>query len=141
MFSGFRFRNRSCGDPPTIQKLTVKEAEVLTEGDLVELVEGEVKLAKATGTTILGECMQTLSVAAVAGSTHIQVITDPDAVYSVEDNNARKMGDVLDMTGTTGAMKLTADSHHNFIVVAPSAINEPTLVKINPGAQWAAKAH
>jgi len=100
----------------------------LTKGDLVNLESGEVDLAASNDAALLGEVIETKS--GVDSTTLIKVITDRDAVYAVYDANARTMGTVLDIAGTTGAMTLATDSNHDVVVVANSAADEPTLVAI-----------
>jgi hypothetical protein len=58
------------------------------------------------------------------------VIIDWDAVYSVYDPNARAMGDLLDISGATGAQTVTTASNNDVRVVANSTADERTLVMI-----------
>lgn len=126
--AGFKFSHRQSGQPPTIMTLYFKDTETLTKGDLVNAESGELDLAATNDAALLGAVQQTL--AGVDSTTLIEVIVDEDAVYSVYDANARKIGDVLDIAGATGAMGVTTDSSHDVIVVANSAADELTLVKI-----------
>jgi len=125
---GFHFAYRLNGGQPTIQEFLFKDTETLTKGDLVNLESGEVDLAVTNDAALLGEVIETKS--GVDSTTLIKVITDRDAVYAVYDANARTMGTVLDIAGTTGAMTLATDSNHDVVVVANSAADEPTLVAI-----------
>lgn len=128
--SGFTFAYRVSGDAPTIQNLLFAAEETLTIGDLVTASGGGVKLGATAGSKFLGGVLNTK-----AGKTtdRIEVITDPDAVYSVVDANARKIGDTLDLAGATGVQKLAASSNKEFVVVAESSASEPTLVRFNTG--------
>ena len=66
----------------------------------------------------------------------MRVITDPDAVYSTYDQNARVAGATLDIAGTTGQMTLATSSNVDLLVVATSTATERTLVKIAHGESW-----
>jgi len=135
---GFKFRYRSCGSTPTIQALLFKDTETLSQGDLVNLESGTVDLAATADSNLMGVALQTL--AGTSGVTRIKVITDADAVYGVVDNNARKIGDTLDVAGATGAQGVAASSNKEFVVVADSLASEETLVTINADAHWLKKA-
>lgn len=116
---------------PTVEKFYFKDDEDLTEGDLVNLETGEVDLAASGDTGLLGIALETKT--GVDSTTEIEVITNPDAIYSVYDANARIKGAKLDFTGATGQMTVTTDSDHDLLVIANSAADERTLVMINPG--------
>ena len=128
---GFRFRFRLCGAPPTIEDLLFKNTETLTKGDLVNLETGEVDLAATNDTALLGVALEKLS--GTDSTTRIKCITDDDAVYGVYDANARLKGATLDLAGATGAMTVAASNNVDLIVVAESAADEETLVKIAHG--------
>jgi len=130
--AGFKFRFRMSGAPPTIQEFVVADAETITAGDLVTLASGEIDLAASDDVGILGVALETK---ACNGTTDkIKCIVDADAVYGVYDANARVKGAILDITGTTGAMTVAADSDHDVVVYAPSAADEETLVYIIHGS-------
>lgn len=128
---GFRFRYRTSGGKPTVQRLTMKDTETLTSGDFVNLESGEVDLAASEDANLLGAVQETVE--GVDSTTEVDVITDDDAVYGVVDNNARKIGATLDITGTTGAQGVTTSSKKEFVVVADSLATEETLVRVNVG--------
>lgn len=130
MALGFRYAYRLSGAAPTIQTLTIKDTETLTKGDLVNLESGEIDLAASGDESMLGVVLETA--AGTDSTTTYDVITDPDAVYSVTDANARAIGATLDITGTTGAMTVAASSDKDLVVVADSSADEATLVRINP---------
>lgn len=136
--AGFTFAYRESGDVPTVQKFLCKDTETLTRGDLANLESGEIDLAAAGDTNLVGAIQQTA--AGTDSTTYFEVITDVDAVYSVVDNNARVVGATLDITGATGAQGVTTSSGKEFVVVAPSSATEPTLVKINIGKHFKNKA-
>jgi len=129
--AGFRFAYRLSGGAPTIQKLLFKDTETLTRGDMVNLESGEVDLLAAADTAGLGAVQETK--AGTDSTTYIEVITDADAVYEVDDANARLKGATLDISGATGAQTVTTSSQKNFVVQAPSSATEPTLVRFNVG--------
>lgn len=134
MAYGFRFAYRLSGGAPTIQDLTFKDTETITKGDLVNLETGEVDLAATNDTALVGVALETVS--GTDSTTKIKCITDLDAVYAVDDANARAIGATLDITGATGAMTVTTSSNADVLVVADSSATEPTLVRINTGEHW-----
>lgn len=131
---GFEFIQRTCGAGPTIKNVLGKGTISLTKGDLVCLSSGELVLAvagTAATTNILGVCLETKA-AAVAH--RFPVIIDDDAVYGVKDASARKIGDPLDIDGTTtGTLGVTTASTKEFVVVEDSNANEQTRVRVNVG--------
>lgn len=136
--AGFTFRFLIGGGKPDVQRLTFKDTETITKGDLVNLESGEVDLAATADTNLLGAAEET--VAGTDSTSKIDVITNPDAVYAVVDNNARVKGATLDLTGSTGAQGVTTSSNKEFVVHADSAADQPTLVRINIGKHHASKA-
>jgi hypothetical protein len=126
---GFKFRFTMHGGPPWIQELTIKDTETLSKGDMVEIDGGEIDLAVTTDDNVIGMVLETK--AGTDSTTTYQVIVDPFAVYGVYDANARALGDTLDVAGTTGAQTVGSSSGKEFVVVAPSAADEETLVMIN----------
>lgn len=130
---GFRYRGRMYGDPdnPTIQDLLFKDDETLTKGDMLNLESGEVDLAVAADANLLGIAMETL--AGTDSTTRIRCIVDADAIYGVYDANARSKGDVLEVSGATGAMTITASTNDQFVVYADSTADEETLLVFNVG--------
>ena len=137
--AGFKFRYRLCGDPPTVQVLKSKDTETLTAGDMANLESGEVDLAATGDTNLLGVILGPIG-AAVDSTTDIRFIRDDDAVYGVDDANARLMGATLDIAGTTGAQTVASSSNKEFVVVAPSSATQETLVKFNVGRHHDLKA-
>lgn len=136
--TGFRFRYRISGAFPTVQQVKFKDTETLSIGDLTNLEAGLADLAATADTNLLGACQQTE--AGTSEVTRIEVITDADAVYGVVDNNARKIGDTLDIAGATGAQHVAASANKELVVVADSLATEETLVRINVGKHFASKA-
>lgn len=62
------------------------------------------------------------------GATSIKAIVNPDAVYAVDDANARLAGATLDIAA--GGMGVAASVNADLLVVAPSSAAERTLVRI-----------
>jgi hypothetical protein len=116
------------GSDPIIQTFTVKDAVVLSAGELVTLDAGEVDAAASGDSTLVG-----IAVGAVDNTDDgltARCIMNPGAVYYVEDDaNARKVGDRLDIAA--GGLTVAADSNHDLIVVRDSAASEPTYVAFN----------
>jgi hypothetical protein len=129
---GFKFEYRLCGQPKTVRTFYFKDSETLHIGDLANLEAtsnvGEVDLAATNDTALLGAVEETK--AGRDSTTQIEVIIDWDAVYSVYDPNARAMGDLLDISGATGAQTVTTASNNDVRVVANSTADERTLVMI-----------
>jgi len=136
--AGFQFRYRLCGAMPTIQDILFKDTETLTKGDFANLESGEIDLAATADANLLGAIYETQ--AGTDSTTRARVITDDDAVYAVEDANARKIGDVLDIRGATGAQGVTSATNREFIVVAESSATQKTLVRVNTGKHFLNKA-
>lgn len=136
--AGFEFHHRTDGGAPTIETLTIKDTETLTAGDMVNLESGEIDLAATADTNLLGVVLETKE--GTDSTTTYRVITDPDAVYAVEDANARVKGATLDIAGATGAQGVAASTNKEFAVVSASTASEPTLVRINVGKHFANKA-
>ena len=129
---GFRAMGRMSGGPTTVQTHTFKDDETLYKGDLVNLESGEIDLAATGDTALLGVVQKTT--VGTDSTTTVEVITDPDMVYAVYDANVRAAGALLDISGAAGAQTIAAASNNEFIVVAPSAADELTLVRINPAS-------
>jgi hypothetical protein len=137
--AGFEFAYRISGSAPTIQNLIVLNDTSFKKGDLVNLETGQVDLAATADTNLVGVVLATLS-GLVPGTDRIAVITDPDAVYRVVDNNARSIGATLDLAGASGAQGVAASSNKEFVVEADSGADEPTLVRVNVGKHFKNKA-
>lgn len=139
MAAGFTFRERPNGATPTIKEFVMKDTETLTAGDMLNLeAAGEVDLAATGDTNLLGVVLKT--VAGIDSTTKVRCITDPDAIYSVVDNNARAVGDTLDIAGTTGAQGVASSSNKEFVCAATTSATEETLVRINVGKHHESKA-
>ena len=60
---------------------------------------------------------------------YVEAISNPGAIYAVDDANARSVGDKLDLA--SGGLGLATDSNHDFIVWKSCTADEPTLVIFN----------
>ncbi len=136
---GFWFVRRESGGLPSYQTFVVADT-AFHEGDTVELEsDGEVDLGAAGDSNFIGVVSETLS-GLTAGTSIIEVITDPDAIYSVYDPNARTVGATLDISGATGAQTVTTSSGKEFVVVETSTATERTRVRFNIGKHHKNKA-
>jgi len=132
--AGFRYAYRESGGTPTIQSAVFQDSETLTKGDMVSIESGKADLSATNDTTLAGVALETK-----AGTTNVSYITfiaDTDAVYAVDDANARLNGATLDIAGATGAMTVASSSNVDVQVVADSSATEPTLVRIAHGEQY-----
>lgn len=127
--AGFTFAYRLSGAAPTIQDFLFADTETLTKGDMINLETGTADLLATNDEGIAGVALETK--AGTADVDRVKIITDPDAVYSVVDANARLVGATLDISGATGAQTVTTSSNKEFVVVAETSATEPTLVIIN----------
>lgn len=132
--AGFEFAYRLSGGAPTIQDLVFKDTETITKGDLVNLESGQIDLAATNDDGLVGVALETK--AGTTAVTKLKVVTDPDAVYSVVDANARVIGATLDVSGATGAQTVATSSNKEFVCVSDSSATEPTLVLINQAHHW-----
>ncbi len=136
--AGFTFKHRLGGGAPNIRNIISSDA-TLTVGDLVSIESQKLDLAVTADATLAGVVLGpgdpddgNGGVLTLTANTDLaRVIIDEDAVYAVADANARKVGDVLDITGGTGAQGVGASTNADLIVVADSTATQPTLVKIN----------
>lgn len=125
--AGFEFAYCLHGGAPQIQKITIADTVVLSQGEMVNLETGELTTAVTADTLLVGVCLEDVDNTDDGLSAH--VIVSEDAVYSVEDNNARLKGATLDIA--TGALGVTTDNNSDLIVVKDSTATERTLVTFN----------
>lgn len=140
--AGFRLVHRLSGGVATIREI-VSADTTLHEGDMVN-IEGSAgartaDLAVTNDTKLAGVVLGPEDGDNGSGGTltlngtsdRVRVCIDEDAVYAVTDANVRHFGDTLDIAGATGAQTVAASSNVDFVVVANSTANEPTLVMIS----------
>lgn len=125
--AGFRWAGSMDGSDPIIRRFTVKASAVLSRNEIVNLESGEVDAGATNDTAFLG--VATEDVDNTADGLTVAVITNPFAIYAVEDANARAAGATLDLA--SGGMGLASSSNADFKVWADSAADEPTLVVFN----------
>lgn len=128
---GFRWRGTRSGAPMTYQTFTFKDTETLHYGDIANVESSEVDLGATNDTGFVGMVLETK--AGVDSTTQIKVTTNIDAIFGVYDPNARAIGDLLDLSGATGAQTVTTASNNDFVVIASSSATEETLVCFAPG--------
>lgn len=116
---------------PTIEEVVVANDEVFTFGEMLNLESGEADAGVAGDSAFLGPAQQSLD-NADDGLT-VKVIVNVDAVYGVDDANARLMGATLDLA--SGGLGVTGTSNADFIVWRTSTATEETLVVWN-GNSW-----
>jgi uncharacterized protein YbcI len=126
---GFQYRYRLSGGPPTIQSFASPNGDRFTAGDMVGVDDTFVRLGATGGAGLLGAAVDGRADADQA----IQVITDADAVYGVEDANPRAKDDRLDLTGTSGAQGIAPTVNADLTVVLDCSDEEETLVRITIG--------
>jgi hypothetical protein len=134
MAYGFRFSHRLSGGAPTIQSAFFTSTETITKGDMVSVATGKVAPSVTNDATLGGVALET--VAGTASTSSLRFISDEDAVYAVDDANARLNGASLNITGTTGAFTVTTSTNADVQVVGDSSATEPTLVKITEGEHF-----
>lgn len=127
---GFEFRYRLNGGPRTVQLFVLEQDQTIARGDIVKLTGSDVGLAVTGDGGLIGAVER---VAADRSATTLHVVTDADAVYAVEDRNARTKGSTLDVTGITGAQGVGESVNAEFVVVLDCTVYEDTLVRINDG--------
>ena len=125
--AGFTWAYNLHGGSPIVRDQTVANTVVLSKNEMVNLETGELTTAVTADTALYGiaaeDCDNTDDGLSCA------VIINEDAVYSVEDNNARLAGATLDIA--TGALGVDGTSNADLIVVEDSTAIERTLVTFN----------
>lgn len=125
--SGFKWAGSKDGSEPIIRKFVVKDTSVIARNAMVNLESGEADLGATNDSAFLGAATE--AVDNTDDGLSISVITNPGAIYAVEDANVRAAGATLDLG--SGGLTLAASSNADFKVWADSAADEPTLVVFN----------
>lgn len=125
--AGFRWAGSIDGSEPIIRRFVVADAEVLSRGEMVNLESGELDAGATNDSAFLGPCTE--DVDNTDDGLTCAVITNPGAIYAVDDANVRAAGATLDLG--TGGLTVAATSNADFKVWADSAADEPTLVIFN----------
>ena len=126
--SGFTFRYRLSGKPPTVKGFVFKTSGPLSRGDLVTLRDGDAELSKTGDTALVGAAVESPNGDAAKRS--ISVIVDADAVYGVKDAGIRLKGATLDLRGDSGAQGLSTGVNGDLVVDVDSGEDDETLVLI-----------
>jgi len=138
--AGFEFRYKVSGGPPTVQSIVTTDT-AYKKGDTV-LIDAlsRASLGVSGSATFIGVCLADYA-SLTAGTSKIDVLVDPDAVFAVTDANARNIGATLDVSGATGAQTVTTSSNKEFVVVnTKAAASDKTLVRWNVGEHLLNKA-
>lgn len=138
--SGIRYVGTLNGGESRIGEFTVKNAEVIYKGEILNLTSSN-EAAKATTDdgTIIGVALEAVDNSA-DGKT-VRCIISPDAVYAYRDGTAHAAGATLDLTkGSSTGDKLGASSNADFTVIADNAAAEDTLFIITPGEHYLHKS-
>jgi uncharacterized protein YbcI len=125
--TGFEFRYRLSGRPPTIQSFAMDGTQPCG-GDMVSVAGRHARLAATGDLDILGVAQETVGGEAARDS--VRVIVDADAVYGVHDPVARLKGASLDLSRTAGAHTVGPTVNADFLVDVDSRASEETLVWI-----------
>lgn len=128
MAAGFSYYGDvSGGGNPVTRKYVLADGEIISKGEMCNLESNEVDAGASNDAAFIGAAVE--SVDNTDDGLSIWVICNPGAIYAVEDANARGAGDTLDLA--SGGMGVTTSSNADFVVVADSTADEPTLVKFN----------
>lgn len=128
MATGFTWVYNLSGGTPTIKTITVKDAEVISKGEMCSMDTGELDAGASNDATFLGAAVEACD--NTDDGLTCRVITNVDAVYEVTDANARVIGATLDLA--SGGLGVTTSSNVDLIVVENSSATEPTRVRIVP---------
>lgn len=125
--AGFWFAGTLDGSQPIVQTFVVKASAVITKGEMLNLETGEADAGATGDTALIGIATEDVD-NTVDGHT-VDAIVNPNAIYGVDDANARVTGALLDLA--SGALGITTDSNHDVMVVSDSSASEPTMVTFN----------
>lgn len=127
MPAGFRWYGSLDGSEPIKKRYVVKASAVISEGEMLNLESNEADAGVTNDSNFIGPACE--AVDNTVDGHYVEAISNPNAIYAVDDANARGIGDKLDLG--TGGLTLAADSNHDFIVWKSSTADEPTLVIFN----------
>ena len=152
----FNWRYNLSAGRPLVLTYYMKDTETLTKGDIINIETGEADLGVTTDVAFAGQMLGAatpteekdsngvLTPGVVSGTdstTIIKAIANPDAVYGVNDANARQPGALLDISGATGAQTVGASSNTEFVVVErKNQTSDETRVQIISTNHYLAKA-
>lgn len=127
MASGFVWAGSLDGSEPIIQKFVVKNAAVISKGEMLNLESGEADAGASGDTGLIGAAVEDVDNS--DDGLYVKAIVNPNAIYRVVDANARVAGATLDLA--SGGLGVTTTNNADLLVVADSAADEPTLVTFN----------
>ena len=113
-------------------KFVAKNAVVFSAGELCNLEAGEADGAATGDAALIGAAVE--DVDNTNDGEQVAVIINPNAIYAVDDANARSAGDVLDIA--SGGLGVTSPTNNDLIVVMDSGADEPTYVTFNVGKHY-----
>jgi uncharacterized protein YbcI len=127
--SGFRFRYRLRGGPPTVHHAAVDLTASVNQGDLLALDGDALRPAEPGDATFVGLALGEVT----RGSSHaeVSVIVNEDAVYAVDDPFERAEGEQLAVDGPSGTQGIAARPGSELLVVVSCSAEEETLVRIS----------
>lgn len=145
--AGFIWAYNISGGRELIYEFLMKDTEVLSVGDMLNLESNEVDLAATNDTDMLGPMGGAADpddnvagnpgrVSGTTGVTKVRATINPDAVLTAPDANVRLVGAPLDIVGATGAQAYTGNSNTDFFVMKASAATEDTLAIIAFGEHY-----
>lgn len=97
------------------ESFAVASGVTVTKGDFVYFASGRITSASVAGQPLIGVVLETATGNA-GGTVEALVLTDPDAVYLVDNDNvgttfaATHVGTKFDLIGTTGAQLIDTSS-------------------------------
>lgn len=125
--AGFRYYGSIDGSEPIKKRYVVKASAVLSDGEMLNLESGEADAGASNDSNFIGAACEEVD-NTVDGHT-VEAISNPGAIYAVDDANARSVGDKLDLA--SGGMGVTSAANNDFIVWKSCTADEPTLVIFN----------
>ncbi len=132
----FDFTSTSTGEgtTPIRKKFYMQDAAVIPIGAIgqVSATTGEIALGVSGSGLLIG--VSAHGVDNTDDGEQIVVSTNPEAVFSVVDANARVLGEQLDLS--SDGLGLTTDNNHDFVVVEPSTATESTYVSFYGSAHF-----
>jgi uncharacterized protein YbcI len=128
--AGFTYRYRLGGGDPTLRRFATANSG-FAAGDMLNFAAGALSVGTTGDAALLG-AVHEVGPHGPDGHT-VTVVVDGDAVYGVLDPNPRARGAALDLTGVTGGHGVAAGRTAELTVVADSAADEETLVRITIG--------
>lgn len=127
MPAGFQWAGSIDGSEPILRRFVVKASAIISRGEMLNLESGEADAGATNDGAFIGAATEAVD-NTVDGHT-VECITNPGAIYAVEDANVRVAGETLDLG--SGGLTVTTTSNADFKVWADSAADEPTLVIFN----------